>query len=242
MQKNRTITIYGGKGVGKTTTAINLATELANKNNLVGIISSNIYYGELQTFLDCTVSENKGLGKALEEGEEINKLFVESSIKNLFVLSMPNNADCMKNIDIDAKFISKIMQVSKSYFDYLIIDGDSYVENPITLIGMNESENVIVLFDGSINSLQWFKSIEDLKKQIHIENKFIYVANEISPYSDGRLVIPQGQINYSAYLSYVKKAKHYENIGVPIINNLNWQSKIYLKGIRNILEKIKERG
>lgn len=43
------ISIWGANGSGKTTTAVNLAFTLAQRNFTVGVISSNVYYGEMQT-------------------------------------------------------------------------------------------------------------------------------------------------------------------------------------------------
>ena len=44
------ITIWGANGSGKTTVAVNLAAALADRDYMVGIISSKLLYGELQSF------------------------------------------------------------------------------------------------------------------------------------------------------------------------------------------------
>jgi len=43
------LTIWGRNGSGKTTFAVNLALSLAARNYMIGIISSKIYYGEMQS-------------------------------------------------------------------------------------------------------------------------------------------------------------------------------------------------
>ena len=43
------ITVWGANGSGKTTVAANLAAALADRDLMVGIISSKLTYGELQS-------------------------------------------------------------------------------------------------------------------------------------------------------------------------------------------------
>ncbi len=47
----KVIAVWGANGSGKTTTAVNLAFSLSRRNFTVGLISSNIYYGEMQMLL-----------------------------------------------------------------------------------------------------------------------------------------------------------------------------------------------
>jgi len=66
--------------VGKTTFAVNLACVLSKRDVLVGLISSNLTYGELQTFFGQVVSPGKGLYEALHEdnpniGGEIHRVW-----------------------------------------------------------------------------------------------------------------------------------------------------------------------
>jgi MinD-like ATPase involved in chromosome partitioning or flagellar assembly len=56
---SKIITIWGGKHSGKTTFAVNLACALAKRNSLVGLISSNLTYGELQIFFGQEVPPEK---------------------------------------------------------------------------------------------------------------------------------------------------------------------------------------
>ena len=55
------ISVWGANGSGKTTTTVNLAYSLAQRNFTVGVLSSNIYYGEIQTIFGCNIPDDSGI-------------------------------------------------------------------------------------------------------------------------------------------------------------------------------------
>ena len=55
------ITVWGANGSGKTTVAVNLAVALAERDLMVGIISSKLIYGELQSVFGKRVENEKGI-------------------------------------------------------------------------------------------------------------------------------------------------------------------------------------
>jgi MinD-like ATPase involved in chromosome partitioning or flagellar assembly len=85
------IAVWGGKHSGKTTFAVNLACALSKRDVLVGLISSNLIFGELQTFFGQEVPPAKGLFEALNaETPNIGENFTAyTESKNLFFLSAP---------------------------------------------------------------------------------------------------------------------------------------------------------
>ena len=58
---NKIYAVWGGKNSGKTTFAVNLACTLSKRDVLVGLISTNLIYGDLQVFFGQSVPEVKGL-------------------------------------------------------------------------------------------------------------------------------------------------------------------------------------
>lgn len=83
--------VWGGNNSGKTTFAVNLACALSKRDVLVGLISSNLTYGELQIFFGQAVPPGKGLFEALNgDNHNIGEKFAEyGESKNLFFLSIP---------------------------------------------------------------------------------------------------------------------------------------------------------
>lgn len=57
----KVIAVWGANGSGKSTTAVNLAFSLSQRNFTVGLISSNIYYGEMQMLCGCNIPDDRGI-------------------------------------------------------------------------------------------------------------------------------------------------------------------------------------
>ncbi len=55
------ITVWGANGSGKTTVAVNLAAAIAARNLMVCVISSKLYYGELQIMFGKRIESDKGI-------------------------------------------------------------------------------------------------------------------------------------------------------------------------------------
>ena len=87
---SKIIAVWGGSSSGKSTFAVNLACALSARERLVGLISSNLVFGELQIFFGRNVPSEKGLFRALsEDNPNIGEKFVASGEnKNLFFLSV----------------------------------------------------------------------------------------------------------------------------------------------------------
>jgi MinD-like ATPase involved in chromosome partitioning or flagellar assembly len=64
---SKIIAVWGKDNSGKTTFAVNMACALANRDRLVGLISSNLIYGDLQVFFGQSVPPEKGLFRALND-------------------------------------------------------------------------------------------------------------------------------------------------------------------------------
>ena len=77
------ITVWGANGSGKTTVAVNLAAALADRDMMVGIISSKLTYGELQSVFGKRIEPEKGIYKAISNGCNTKNMFEASIQKNI---------------------------------------------------------------------------------------------------------------------------------------------------------------
>ena len=82
----KVIAVWGANGSSKTTTAVNLAFSLSQRNFTVGLISSNIYYGEMQMLCGCNVPDDRGIYHALMGGE--TKEYACAGRKNISICAV----------------------------------------------------------------------------------------------------------------------------------------------------------
>lgn len=171
------ITVWGANGSGKTTVAANLAAALADRDMMVGIISSKLTYGELQSIFGKRVEQDKGIYKAISNGCNTKNMFEVTSNPNLFVLSPPNTFDGMLLTAISADTVRELIEDSTIRFDYVIIDGSEELNNPVSSIGLTMSNKVIRVYKVCTKDCIWHKAMENLTDLIHIRNKTITVIN-----------------------------------------------------------------
>jgi MinD-like ATPase involved in chromosome partitioning or flagellar assembly len=130
--------IWGGNSSGKTTFAVNLACALSKRDVLVGLISSNLTYGELQTFFGQAVSPEKGLYEALrEDNPNIGEKFTEyGESKNLFFLSIPTHYSGLLCDTVTLESVERMMNAASLVFDILLVDGATEINNPVSGVGL----------------------------------------------------------------------------------------------------------
>lgn len=128
---SKIITIYSNKGgIGKTTTAINLATELARTTrDKVALIDLNLQLGDVSTFLDIRPSFDVAyvVQNLLDKKEEVLiKAFEKYNNTNLYILSDPNYIE--NSVVINTTQIENLFNSLKKIFPYIIIDMSSNID------------------------------------------------------------------------------------------------------------------
>ena len=171
------VTVWGANGSGKTTVAVNLAAALADRDMMVGIISSKLTYGELQSVFGKRVEPDKGIYKAISNGCNTKNMFEATDNPNLFILSPPNAFDGMLLTAISADTVKELIEDSTIRFDYIIIDGSEELNNPISSIGLTLSNKIVRVYKVCAKDCIWHKAMENLTDLIHIRSKTITVIN-----------------------------------------------------------------
>jgi len=234
------ISVWGGSGAGKSTFAVNLACALANRNHLVGLISSNLTYGNLQIFYGQSVQPEKGLFRALDDdnpnvGEKFSE--VEGS-KNVFFLSAPNHYTGLLCDSISLQSVERLMTDASLVFDILIVDGAGYINNPVSDTGLWLAEKIYTLYKPSIAAQMWLKGMEDFIKELHIAEKQVNILREPDGEFDTKAFKDMVELAFPYELSFVKCAPELENAGMPIYFSSNRPCRRYAKVLEQIAKEI----
>ena len=231
------VVVWGKNGSGKTTCAVNLACLLADTQKIVGLISSNLYYPELQSFLDFRVSPEKGSHAALSSYSiaQTQSFFVESgSNKNVFVLSPPNQCNAINACEQDKEEVERLIDRSRLSFDYLVIDGSADLQSAITFLSMRLASYILTLYPVTISAGLWHQSHSLIFQHLHMTDRMINVLNADNNACERDVFLSAIGFKPEYELPYVPKADIYANSGKPII----YQSEKYALSYRKTLDKI----
>lgn len=237
---SKIIAVWGGKHSGKTTFAVNLACAISKQNKLVGLISSNLIYGELQTFFGQSVPPEKGIFEALsEESPNIGERFTEyAESKNLFFLSAPTHYTGLLCDNVTVEDIEQMINAAAVVFDVLLIDGAAEINNPVSGVGLWLSDAIFTLHRPSIAAQMWHTGVSDFTRELHIAEKQTHV-----------LLVPNGEFDVKTYqgmtglpftyeLPHIKRASELQNAGTPLYFFHDRPCKLYGKALEKIAGKI----
>jgi MinD-like ATPase involved in chromosome partitioning or flagellar assembly len=237
---SKIIVVWGKDNSGKTTFAVNLACALSNRDCLVGLISSNLIYGDLQTFFGQSVPPEKGLFQGLnDDNPNIGEKFSEyEKSKNLFFLSVPNHYTGLLCDNVTLNNVERLISAASFVFDALIIDGSEDVTNPISSTGVWMAERIYTLYKPSIASAMWLRGVDDFLRELHIKDKQINIMR--SPNGDfcDKTFKNLTELSFKYELPFVKQASELENAGTPIYLCNDRACRRYSKVLEQIAEDI----
>lgn len=213
---SKIITVWGSNGSGKTTIAANLGIAIAERNLMVGIISSKLYYGELQGIFAKRLENDKGIYNAIANGCNTKNMF-ESAItgSNLFFLSVPNGFDAMLLTAISGETAKELIEDAVMRFDYIIIDGNEELNNPISSIGLTMSSKIVVAHRASTKDCIWQTSMENTMQLLNLTDKAIHVLNGYDKTCDKMSYMNNVGVKFDFELPHISNGKILENSGKP---------------------------
>lgn len=143
--QSKIITVYSNKGgIGKTTLAVNLATELAKvTKEKVALIDLNLQLGDVSTFLNLNppFDVNYVIKRLLDKDENIFiKGFEKYKDLPLYVLSDPSYIEQAESITVNQ--VTALFAALKKVFSYIVVDMSSSIA-PISLKILDESDWVL---------------------------------------------------------------------------------------------------
>ncbi len=231
------ISVWGSNGSGKTTTAVNLAFAIAQRNFTVGIISSNLYCGEIQTLCGCNIPENRGTYRALMGGETKN-MFVQAGKTAVFVLSVPDKFDAMQLSTVSGKSVYEMLNDAAFRFDYIIIDGETELNNPISSIGMTEADMIITVHRPSVKDCLWYVCMKNVSDLLNLSYKTVHILNGHDKSCDLSAYKSSIGLTFDFELGYVENANIYANTGQAIIFHDLKQERAYVSGMKALTSSV----
>lgn len=235
---SKIITVWGSNGSGKTSVSANLGLAISERNQMVGLISSKLYYGEMQGVFAKRLENDKGIYNAIANGCNTKNMFENAvSGSNLFFLSVPNGFDAMLLTAISGDTVKELIEDAAMRFDYIIIDGNEELNNPISSIGLTMSNKIIVTHKASASDCLWQSSMDNTMQLLNLSEKAIQVLNGYDKSCDKMAYMNNVGVKFDFELPYIPNAKILLNSGKPFYISSTVQSE-YKKTMQKLASQV----
>lgn len=228
---SRIITIYSNKGgIGKTTIATNLATELAkNTGNKVALIDLNLQLGDISTFFNLNPNFDVAyvIKNLIDKNEDtLLRAFEKYKNSNLYILSDPTYIEHAESIT--PQQIENLFLALKKVFPYIIVDMSSNIdENSLKILDQSDW----ILFTTIVN----IPAIRNAQRCLNLFRSRRYPADKVkiilNRYMENDEINTEDIENTLGEKIYCKIPNNYFSImeainkGVPV-NEINSSSNI----------------
>ena len=250
---SRIIAVYGANGSGKSTVVSNLAYELSDKY-LVGVISANMNYPSIQHFFGINIPEENSIKNICfspnKEVEIVKQFMQHPNNRNLFILTVPNNSDCLSIADEktnrlkDDDIVRDFWETLKvSDFDYIIVDCTNEVNNLVSTYSLFYANVILHTIKPTIQGLSFVKSYAEFINKMQNDTdivKLINIANADENYIGLAKFENLAEIRFNIALPYDNIVRQAENEGVPVseIAQKSFKSKGYVKAFNQLVNMV----
>lgn len=237
---SKILAIWGGKHCGKTTFAVNLGCALSERGVLTGLISSNLTYGELQTFFGQTIPNGKGLFEALgAENPNIGELFTACpDSKNLFLLSVPTRYSGLLCDNVTLEDAEQMLRAAALVFDVLIVDASTDLNNPVSGVGLWLADVVFTLHRPSIAAQMWQVGVSDFLRELHLSEKQTHILLSPNGEFDEKTYRHMTGLVFACELPHIRHAAELENAGTPLYFFRDRSCGQYKKVLKKLTETL----
>lgn len=228
-EKKYVFAIWGPPSAGKSTLAVNMATFLAESNQLVCLISA-AEFGELQNFFGVAIEANKGLRAAINSGRHPREALKEVR-PNLFLLEMSTGADSYQQGNISFETAQKVLLELRDQFSFVIIDCTSYKESVFTGASLSVADKVATVMPHRASAANWYHANIPMFQAIAKKTIFVESNNRLAGCRFDIIMNAIEQDECDFLLDYVENAYSYENGSTPIVTQSGRAERKYKKTV-----------
>ena len=240
---SKIISVFSNKGgIGGTTVASNLAVSLAQLKEAKVLLCDFVFqHGDISIFLDTKVKYT--INDLITNMNRIDKVFLENSLsrtkEGLYIINSPDRPeDCDY---IKTKHLIDVLQILRTYFDYIIIDvSHDYDDNTITIL--DNSDIILLLLTLELPSIcNCGKTLEVFQKLRYERDKVKIIVNRTNARNQIDVKLVEEQLHYPTfyqlpndYMTVVKAINNGKSI-FEISKNSAISNSV--RGLRDILLK-----